>query len=240
MKNVKDILAWTALAAVVILTMALVFNKCGTKQLQTTIDQRDGKIAILNEQVAMKDLQIAAGDSVWKRQKDSLTKMRADFAEVVKANHQISDAYAKIKTTVAKQSASEAMDYFKERTNTNFPTIITRSVPDSNFEVPVFAIKNANNKFIDLDEQYAITDNIMQQKDNLDAQVGNLTLQVHNRQSQVDTLQTQSGIKSRQIELLTQNVTAYQKQIKKADRKSTIWKITTTASIIAIAVLLLR
>jgi hypothetical protein len=224
-------------AVIIILILTLIFNKCGTKKLQSDIDNKDGQIAILNEQVAMGQLNLKVRDSIWAIQKDSLASLKLQNAILVSRNIQITNAYVKIKSNVAKMTASESVKYFSDRT-ISFPTVLT--LPDSNANVPIKAIKAANGLFVDLDKQIDLNGNLTQQNVSLIAQVANLDAQVLNRNGKIGELNGMMAIRTRQTELLTENIVNYQKLLKKETRKSVIYKITTVGGAIAIAVLLLK
>ena len=240
MKNTKNILIGIGAVLFLILLLTLIFNGCGRKKLQTAIDQRNGQIAILTEQVEMQKVKLHEGDSIFTIQKDSLQNLKTANATLLAKNKSISDAYSKAKAKVSQYTSSQIVDAFKEATKTDFPVVLVNPVPDSSFEVPKTALKNADELFVTLDEEYALNDNLHDQNVNLVQQVGTLGGEVENRQEQIKTLTDQGDIKSRQIDLLNANEKGYQKLLKKQKRNSTIFKITTAAEAIVIAVLLLK
>ena len=240
MKNTKNILIGIGAVLFLILLLTLIFNGCGKKKLQSDIDKRDGQIAVLTEQVEMQKVKLHEGDSVFTIQKDSLQNLKTANATLLAKNKSISDAYSKAKVKVSQYTTSQTVDAFKEATKTDFPVVLVNSTPDSSFEVPATALKNADELFVTLDEEYALNDNLYKQNVNFVQQIGVLGSQVENRQQQIKTLTDQGDIKSRQIDLLNENEKGYQKLLKKQQRNSTIFKITTTAGAIAIAILLLK
>ena len=240
MKNTKNIIIGIGAALLIILLLALIFNSCNSKRLQGDIDTRDGKIAILTEQVEMQKVKLREGDSVFTVQGSALQNLKVDNAILLVKNKSISDAYSKAKVKVSQYTSSQTVDAFKEATKVDFPVVLVNATPDSSFEVPKTALKNADELFVTLDEEYALNDNLHDQNVNFVQQIGVLGSQVENRQEQIKTLIDQGDIKTRQIDLLNENEKGYQQLLKKQQRNATIFKITTTAGIIAIAILLLK
>lgn len=227
-------------ALILITTLALMFSTSRERKLKQEVDNQTSYVEFLNENVSALQAKIHQSDSVFNLQQAESMQLKESLHLLEVRKSQIETAYKKIKATVAKQTASEAMDYFKCSTNSSFPTMLVNAMPDSSFEVPLPAIKLANDKFVSLDEEEAISDNLRQQNVVLVDHVSNLEFQVHNRQEKIAALENAQAVKNRQIDLLTENVKNYQSIVKKSHRRETFYKIATTAGVILSAILILN
>ena len=234
----KSILFPILAGAVIVLAVLLAISNDGNKKLNRRIAKYDIDIARLqerndklNEDIETQDSSIIGLQKLAEQYENQLSDARRE-------NTSIKERWAKEKQKVTQLSGDESMDYFQCQTQA-FPIIVTKT-PDTAFEVPVTAIKLANEKFVSLDEEYAINDNLEKQVQLYNAQSKNCFEQLGNREKKIQLLEQKGQNYESEIALLNESITARDKITKKEARRKKFWKAGTITGVLVIAYLFIR
>jgi len=167
----------------------------------------------------------------------STEKLALEYKKKIRERDNIIAFNKKENERISNFTASQALQYFYNRTG-------APDMTDSTFLVPQTNIKIADALFSDLDTQYAENENYRISEVVLTGVNNDLQLQVDNRQQMIMKLNEMGIIKDRQAEELKTQVELQAKALLKTERKAKIDKIEKRillgASIVATAIAILK
>ncbi len=169
-----------------------------------------------------------------------LSLLRSRDSSLRKSYAAIIEKYKSKKDQVLKMTSSESVDYFKCQTGGDFNTILVTPAPDSTFEIPITNIKSANEKFVALDEEFAINDNLQSQNGNLVLQVKNLSMQTVIDKNHIRAQEEITASYQKELSARTQALSEATKAAEKERLKKRFWQVSTGVLSVATIVLLIR
>lgn len=227
------------IAAGAILIVGVFFALNSISTLQDKVTLKEGRIMELDAQIGTYAGKLKSSDSLYKISQGELVTEKNKSNKLAADRERIAKLYEEEKNKIHLYNSSESLDYFRCQT-THFPTLVISVHPDTSYEVPTLALRLANEKFVQLDEEMADNDNLVAQTVSLGNQIGTLEGMVRNREGKILELQAVDGLKDKKIGLMGENIASLEKMVKREKRKKVWYKISTAAGIIGLGFVLLR